>query len=779
MTLEELRCGKSPFPRNGWGVLLLILVFATNFAVPAAAQTALFSPEARQRAEALLKQMTIEEKVGQLNQAPGIELQGVTYAKPEELIAQGQAGSVLWLMDVKEINRLQHIAVEKTRLHIPVLFGFDVIHGYRTAFPVPLAMASSWDTTVEEQAQRFAAEDARAAGIPWTFAPMVDIARDARWGRIIEGAGEDPYLGAAMARAQVRGYQGASLGKSSVLACAKHFAGYGAADGGRDYDSSYIPEELLRNVYLRPFQAATQQGVGSFMSAYMDLNDVPATGNRWLTTDVLRKEWNFKGFVVSDAMAVHNLVTHGYASDPADAAFKAFTAGVNMDMATPTFLNNLPQLVRDGKITQAQLEQAVLPILAIKIQLGLFEQPYVDESKVEQMLTRPEGRALERKLAARSMVLLKNENHTLPLKTSLKNVAVIGPLADSGHDIEGGWTVEGLFGPGDKSHPVTVLAGIKNKLGATAQVSLVTGPMPQREYPSMIDAMQGKKPEPLPSQAEIDETIANVKSAAANAELIIAVLGEASNMNGEGASRASLDLPGIQQQMLETAVLSGKPVVLVLENGRPLDIRWAAALVPAILESWYPGTEGGNAVADVLFGDVNPGGKLPVTWPRVAGQEPLFYNHNITHDPEESLSFTSRYGDLNSKPLYPFGYGLSYTTFKFANLRLSKTTIKTGDATEVTVDVTNTGLVPGDAVAQIYIHQRSGSASRPVRELKGFERVGLQPGETKTFKFPLGKDELQFWSPQSKQWIVEPSTFDVWAGEDSTANLHAEFTVNR
>ena len=779
MTLDELRCVKPHFPRHGWALLIPVLVFVINFAIPAAAQSPLFSPAAGQRAEALLKQMTIEEKVGQLNQAPGIDLQGVTYAKPEELIAQGKAGSVLWLMDVKEINRLQHIAVEKTRLHIPVLFGFDVIHGYRTAFPVPLAMASSWDPSVEEQAQRFAAEDARAAGIPWTFTPMVDIARDARWGRIVEGAGEDPYLGAAMARAQVRGFQGASLGKTSVLACAKHFAGYGAADGGRDYDSSYIPEELMRNVYLRPFQAAAQQGVGSFMSAYMDLNDVPATGNRWLTTDVLRKEWSFNGFVVSDAMAVRNLVTHGYASDPADAALKAFTAGVNMDMATPTFLNNLPQLVRDGRITEAQLDQAVLPVLAIKIQLGLFEQPYVDESKVEQMLTRPEGRALERKLAARSMVLLKNENHTLPLKTSLKNVAVIGPLADSGHDIEGGWTVEGLFGPGDKSHPVTVLAGIKNKLGPAAQITLVTGPVPQREYPSMIDVMQGNKPAPPPAQAEIDGTIAKVKSAAASADLIIAVLGEPSNMNGEGASRASLDLPGIQQQMLEAAAASGKPVVLVLENGRPLDIRWAAAHVPAILESWYPGTEGGNAVADVLFGDVNPGGKLPVTWPRVAGQAPLFYNHNITHDPEDSANFTSRYGDLNSKALYPFGYGLRYTSFKFANLRLSKAVVKTSDATEVTFDVTNTGAVPGDAVAQLYIHQRSGSASRPVRELKGFKRVALQPGETKTLKFPLGKDELQFWSTQSKQWVVEPATFDVWAGEDSAAILHAEFSVNR
>jgi len=476
---------------------------------------------------------------------------------------------------------------------------------------------------------------------------------------------------------------------------------------------------------------------------------------------------------------VKNLVTHGYASGPADATFKAFAAGVNMDMASPTYIENLPQLVRDDKITESQLDAAVLPILAIKIQLGLFDQPYADESKVEQILNRPEGLALERKLAARSMVLLRNENHTLPLKTSLKSVAVIGPLADSTRDIEGGWTVEGLFGGGGKSHPVTVLAGIKNKLGSGSNVTCVSGPRPQREYPSMIDVMLGEKPQPPPSQAEIDDALAKVKSVTANADVIVAVLGETSDMSGEGASRASLDLPGIQQQMLEIAVASGRPVVVVLESGRPLDIRWAASHVPAILESWYPGTEGGNAVADILFGDANPGGKLPVTWPRVAGQEPLFYNHNLTHDPEDAPAFTSRYWELSSTPLYPFGYGLSYTTFKFANLHLSKTNIKVGDATEAAVDVTNTGSLPGDAVAQLYIHQRFGSASRPVRELKGFERVSLQPGETRTLKFTLGRDELQFWSPQTKEWTVEPSTLDVWAGEDSTATLHTQFTVTR
>jgi beta-glucosidase len=747
-------------------------------AVAAAAQTApITRQEAHSRAEALLKQMTVEEKAGQMNQAAGISMPGLGTEKPEVAIAKGQVGSILWLTDVKEINRLQHVAVEKSRLHIPLIVGFDVIHGYRTVFPVPLAMASSWDPSVEEQVQRYAAKDARAAGIQWTFTPMVDIARDARWGRIVEGAGEDPYLGAAMAAAQVRGFQGESIGPESVLACVKHFAGYGAAEGGRDYDSSYIPEVLLRNVYLVPFHAAEKAGAGSFMSAYMDLNDVPATGNRWLLHDVLRHDWGFKGFVVSDAMAVASLQTHGYARDPEDAAYKAVTAGLNMDMASQTFIRNLPKLVASGKVTEAQLDAAVMPILEAKYQLGLFDHPYVDESKVDAVLGRPEGLTLERKLAARSMVLLKNDNHTLPLSKNLKKIAVIGTLADSTKDIEGGWTVEGLFGGPGKSHPVTALAGIKSKLGSNVEVNYVPGPVPTREFPSFMDAFFGTKPVPSPTAAEVADWLAKAKAAAADSDIVIAVLGELANMSGESASRATLDLPGIQEQMLETVAATGKPVVLVLENGRPLDIRWAAAHVPAILEAWYPGTEGGNAVADVLFGDVNPGGKLPVSWPRVAGVEPLYYNHNLTHAPEDQPNFTSRYWDMASKPLYPFGYGLSYTTFKFANLRLSQDHINANQTTEVQVDVTNAGAVAGDAVAQIYIHQRAGSASRPVRQLKGFQRITLQPGETRTLKFPLGKDELAFWSPQTRAWGVEPGAFDVWAGEDSTASLHADLTV--
>jgi len=758
--------------------ILLCLALIALSASSIAQSTTTPHEEAHRRAEALLKKMTLDEKVGQLNQSSGIVMPMLGNEKPDELITQGRVGSILWLTDVKEINRLQHLAVEKSRLHIPILFAFDVIHGYRTVFPVPLAMASSWDPSVEEQAQHYAAQDARAAGIDWTFTPMVDIARDARWGRIVEGAGEDPYLGAAMARAQVRGFQGETIGPDSVLACVKHFAGYGAADGGRDYDSSYVPEELMRNVYLVPFHAAEQAGAATFMSAYMDLNDVPASGNHWLLTDVLRKDWGFKGFVVSDAFAVGSLVTHGYASDPEDAAYKAFAAGLNMDMASQTYTHNLAKLSIDGKINDAQLDEMVLPILEAKFELGLFDHPYVDESKVDEVLDRPEGLALERKLAGRSMVLLKNENHTLPLAKSLKKVAVIGPLADSKRDIEGGWTVEGLFGGAGKSHPVTVLAGLKNKLGADVAINFVPGPVPNRLYPGFFEQLTHAKPVPPPTPEETADWIAKAKAAAADADVVVAVMGELSSMSSEAASRATLDLPGIQEQMLEAVASTGKPVVLVLENGRPLDIRWASEHVQAILEAWYPGTEGGDAVADVLFGDVDPGGKLPVSWPRAAGQEPLYYNHNLTHEPDDRPGFTSRYWDMSSKPLYPFGYGLSYASFKFDHLRLSRHEIKAGETSEVEVEVTNTGSVVGDAVAQVYIHQRAGSASRPERQLEGFKRVTLQPGETQTLKFPLGKSELQFWSPQTKVWAVEPGTFDVWAGDDSTASLHAELVVD-
>ncbi|HKC47003.1 MAG TPA: glycoside hydrolase family 3 N-terminal domain-containing protein, partial [Gemmatimonadales bacterium] len=637
-----------------------------------AAQAPRASADAARRARALLGQMTFQEKIGQLYLSAGVALGGfVTMASDSDIIG-GRVGAILWLANPKEMNRMQHLAVEKSRLHIPLLFGLDVIHGYRTLFPIPLGMASSWDPAVEEQAQAFAAGEAKSAGIRWTFTPMVDIARDARWGRIQEGAGEDPYLGAAMARAQVRGFQGATLGPSSVVACVKHFAGYGAADGGRDYDASYVPEELMQNVYLVPFHAAVQQGVGSIMSAYMDLNDVPASGNRWLLNDVLRREWGFRGFVTSDAMAIASLVVHGFAADPADAAYKGITAGAGMDMATQTFRDHLAALVASGRVTRAQIDSAVLPILTVKLQIGLFEHPYVDETAVVTDVSSA-GRALDRTLASRSMVLLKNANHALPLARTVKNVAVIGGLADSPADMTGGPTPAGVFGQGKDAPAVTVLGALKDRLGPEARVSYVPGPALSKTFPSFFDAFLGHSPTPPPSAAEVADWIAKAKAAADSADVIVAVLGEPAFMSGEGASRGTLDLPGIQEQMVEAAATAGKPLVVVLENGRPLEINWLADHAAAILEAWFPGVEGGNAIADLLFGDVNPGGKLPVSWPRGAGQEPLYYNHNLTQMPENDPRFTSRYWDVSSKPLYPFGYGLSYTTFRFDSLHLAKT----------------------------------------------------------------------------------------------------------
>ena len=756
----------------------LVLALMVVIAGRASAQVSGASAAAARRARALLSQMTLEEKIGQLYLSAGVGLGGFVTAASDSDIIHGRVGAILWLANPKEMNRMQHLAVERSRLHIPLLFGLDVIHGYRTLFPIPLGMASSWDPTVEEQAQAFAAVEAKSAGIRWTFTPMVDIARDARWGRIQEGAGEDPYLGAAMARAQVRGFQGATLGPTSVVACVKHYAGYGAAEGGRDYDASYVPEELMENVYLVPFHAAVQQGVGSVMSAYMDLNDVPASGNHWLLTDVLRREWGFRGFVSSDAMAIASLVVHGFAADSADAAFKGITAGAGMDMATRTFRDHLAALVAGGSVLRAQIDSAVLPILTVKLQIGLFEHPYVNEADIVSDVSSA-GRALDRKLASRSMVLLKNDTHALPLSGTVKNVTVIGGLADSPADMTGGPTPAGVFGQGKDAPAVTVLAALKDRLGAQAQISYVPGPAMSKTFPSFFDAFLGHSPTPPPSAAEIADWIAKAKAAADSADLVIAVIGEPAFMSGEGASRGTLDLPGIQEQMVEAAAAAGKPLVVVLENGRPLEINWVAEHAAAILEAWFPGVEGGNAIVDVLFGDVNPGGKLPVSWPRAAGQEPLYYNHNLTQMPENDPQFTSRYWDISSKPLYPFGYGLSYTTFRFDSLHLSKNRMRTGDSVVVTVHVTNTGSVAGDAVAQLYIHQRSGSASRPVRQLEGFRRVTLRPGETQTLRFSLGKNELQFWSPQSKRWAVEPSVFDVWAGESSTADLHAELTIER
>ncbi len=721
--------------------------------------------------EALLRKMSLEEKVGQLNQVGGAEF--APGPKAEDQIRKGGAGSVLWLNDTKKFNELQKIAMEESPSGIPLLFALDVIHGYRTIFPVPLAMAASWDPNVPEKTQTIAAKEARAAGLHWTFGPMLDICRDPRWGRIVEGAGEDPYLGSAMAAAQVRGFQGDDLSDTErVLACAKHFAGYGYSDGGRDYDPVYLSESQLRNIVLPPFKAAADEGVATFMSAYMDLNDVPATGNRWLLRQVLREEWGFEGFLVSDAFAVGNMVVQHHAKDGREAALRGLKAGMNMDMSSYTYTENAVKLVKEGALTEAEIDELVRPILTIKFKMGLFEKPYVDETLLEKVIALPEHRTASRWAAQRSMVLLRNEGGLLPLSKDIKKVAVIGPVADSMQATEGSWMVFG-----HTPAAVTVLEGIRAKL-PNAEVTYASGPEIRRDIPSWFESlMAGQERKPAQTPAESEAAFQSALEVAKAADQIIMVLGETDIMAGEAASRASLDLPGRQEELLKAVSALGKPVVLVLLNGRPLSINWAAENIPAILEAWEPGTEGGNAVADILFGDANPGGKLPVTFPRKGSHAPLYYARNMTHSPEGSPMYNPRYWDGLPVPLYPFGFGLSYTTFEFSNLKVSAEKIKVGASLTVSVDVTNTGKVAGDEVAQLYIHQQYGTDTRPIRELKGFERITLQPGEKKTVTFTLSANELTYWSSNAGKWIQDPASFDLWAGSDSQASLHAEFEV--
>lgn len=736
------------------------------------AGNALAADAVTQRANALLARMTLEEKIGQLTQL-GAEVPGPNKETPDALIRAGKAGSVLWTFDSDLIARLQRVAVKESRLGIPLLFGYDVIHGYKNVFPVPLGLAATWDPALVERSQAIAAKESWVAGVNWTFTPMVDIARDARWGRIVEGAGEDTFLGAAMARAQVRGLQGPVLGTPErVLTSVKHFAAYGAADGGRDYDSVFVPEVQLRNVYFPPFQAAIDAGAGTVMSAYMTLNDVPASGNRWLLRDVLRGEMGFKGFVISDAFAVQSLENHGFAADNADAAARGLQAGVTMDMASNSYMRQLPALVKAGTVPQRVVDDAVREVLAVKLRMGLFEQPYGAPERKAAVFNDPAHRAATREAAQRSMVLLRNEGRALPLAASLKRIAVIGPLGDSGEDILGSWTVE--KGPG-----VSVLAGIQARW-PQAEVTFSAGGDMQRAYPLPWDADQGKAAPALMSAADQQAALAKAVETARQAEAVVMVLGERANMSGEAASVASLALLGNQQALLEAVVATGKPVVLVLLNGRPLDIRWASEHVPAIVEAWFPGSEGGQAVADVLSGAVNPGGKLPVTWPRSTGHVPAYYNHNRTHADETGRTFTSRYAtDAPSSPLYPFGHGLSYTSFAYGDVTLDRTTARAGEPVKVSVTVRNTGAVAGDEVVQLYTHQRSGSAARPQRELKGFQRIHLAPGAAQTVSFTLGRDELKFWSPVTRAWGVEPAAFDVWVGGSSAATAHAEFRLTR
>jgi beta-glucosidase len=729
---------------------LLLLVVFSLFVFPVAHSQG--PRDVEQRINALLAQMTLEEKLGQLQQLDG---EGNGNFRPEhlELIRKGLLGSTLNVRGAQRTNELQRVAVNESRLKIPVLFGFDVIHGYRTIFPIPLAEASSWDPTLAERSAAVAAQEANNVGLRWTFAPMVDIARDPRWGRITEGAGEDPFLGAAFARARVRGFQGGDYGApDKILACAKHFVAYGAAEGGRDYNTTDLSENTLREIYLPPFKAAVDAGVGTLMSSFNAINGVPASANAFTLTKVLRDEWKFDGFVVSDYTSVRELINHGIAGNEEQAAAAALNAGVDMEMVSRSYNQFGPQLLKQNKLSTATIDEAVRRILRIKFRLGLFDRPYTDEARESSALLRPESIRLAREIAGRSMVLLKNDRETLPLNKNAGSIAVIGPLADDRRAPLGWWA-----GDGKEENTVTPLAGIKAKVSAQTKVGYAKG----------CD-VNGD------STAGFQEAVELAKAS----DVAIVFVGEIADMVGEAASRATLDLPGRQMELVQAVHATGKPVIVVLVNGRPLSVGWIANNAPAILESWMGGTQSGNAIADILFGDVNPGGKLPVTVPRSVGQVPIYYNHmNTGRPPKAQDRYTSKYYDLPWTPLFPFGYGLSYTTFKISNLQLSTPRISADGKLTVSVEVENTGRRAGDEVVQLYIRDVVATMTRPVKELKGFQRVSLQPGEKRRVEFVLGPEHLGFWNREMR-YVIEPGEFQVMVGANSVDVVEAKFDVN-
>ncbi len=759
------------------GIILLSLF---SFALSLQAQSGsspLNDPKLDARVNALLRQMTLEEKVGQLVQYSAGSPTGPGTGRGDypDMIAKGGIGSLFNLTGAREVNAMQKIAVEKSRLHIPLIFGLDVIHGYRTTFPVPLGMSATWNPALVEKAARIAAIEASTEGVRWTFSPMVDIARDARWGRIIEGNGEDTYLGEAMARAYVRGYQGANLqDPSSILACVKHYVAYGAAEGGRDYNTVDISDRSLRQVYLPPFKAAVDSGAATVMSAFDDLQGVPSTANPYTLTQILRGEWGFRGFVVSDWNSVGELIPQGVALDPAMAARKALTAGVDMDMESNSYATTLLKQVKSGQVPQSVVDEAVRRILRVKFAMGLFDHPYSDEAKSPITTLDPAHVAATRAVAEESFVLLKNDaaNGTpvLPLAGSVKTIALVGPLADDAANMLGSWSTKG-----DAKDVVTLRQALSDRLTQSQGKVL---------YAKGTDIL-----------GTSDSGFAEAVSAARQADVVIAALGEdASLMTGEAASRAHLNLPGNQQQLLQAIAATGKPVVLIVFSGRPLTLNWEAAHIPAILEAWFPGLQAGPALVRTLFGDVNPSGRLTTTFPRAVGQEPLYYNAMNTGRPADDVDLTrpptnagekyrSRYIDEQNSPLFPFGYGLSYTKFQYSSPSLSAQSLTAASlndrssALTVSAEVRNTGSRAGSEVAQLYIRQIGTSVTRPVRELKGFQKISLAPGESKKVEFKLSKDELAFWNIDMKN-VVEPATVTVWIGPNSAEGSAVQFTID-
>jgi beta-glucosidase len=702
-----------------------------------------------QRVDALLQRMTLEEKVGQLNQYAGNQLTGPASDRKTTLlnsIRSGQVGSVLNVKGVKDTRAIQAVALQ-SRLKIPLLFSLDVIHGYQTVFPIPLAEAASWDLAAIRQGAHVAAREAAASGIHWTFAPMVDIARDPRWGRVMEGAGEDPYLGSQIARARVLGFQGEKLGGTdAVLACAKHFAAYGAAIGGRDYNAVDLSPQQLWEVYLPPFKAAADAGVATFMNSFNTLNGIPATGSSYLQRDILKGLWHYPGFVVSDWGSIGEMVPWGYAQNKADAAQKALVAGSDMDMESDAYHQNLARLVKENKVNVRLVDDAVRRILRKKFELGLFDDPYKfsDEKREKQVLNDPQNRLAARQMAQKSMVLLKNENTILPLTSQLRKIALIGPLAKSKRDLDGSWTVEA-----DTTRITSFYEGLSQRVGNDAQLLYAKG----------CDVEST-------SRAGFEQAV----TTAQRADVVVLAVGETWDMSGEAKSRTDIHLPGVQEDLFKVLKATGKPVVVVVFGGRPLIFEAIAEQANAILYAWWPGSEGGYALADVLYGDYNPAGKLPITFPRNVGQVPMAYNQQYnTGRPvskADDIGYKSAYIDAPNTPRYAFGYGLSYTTFTYADLKISRLQLKANETVQVQFTVINTGKVAGEEVAQLYLNDAVASVARPLKELKDFRKVLLKPGESKTITFTLDKDKLAFYNAKL-EWAAEPGTFNLMVGSAS------------
>ena len=714
-----------------------------------------------QKVDLLLQLMTLEEKIGQMNQYNGFwDVTGPVpsagdAAKKFEHLKKGWVGSMLNVRGVENVRKVQKIAVEESRLGIPLIIGFDVIHGYETQSPIPLAESASWDLEAIKKSAQMAAKEAAAAGINWTFAPMVDISRDARWGRVMEGAGEDPYLGSKIGVARVEGFQGDDLSNPyTIAACAKHFAAYGFAESGKDYNTADVGLSTLYNTILPPFKAAHEAGVKTFMNSFNELNGIPATGDKFLQRDILKGEWDYKGFVVSDWGSIMEMMAHGYAKDKKHAAELAANAGSDMDMESYAYVNELASLVKEGKVSEEHITDAARRILRVKFELGLFEDPYkyCDESREKEIIGSKEMHDAALDMAKKSIVLLKNEDNLLPLKKNGQKIALIGALASDTNSPLGNWRLAAK----DNS-AVSVVEGMKaykeNELMYAEGTTLYLG---ETNFPSELVLNTTDK-------SKFNEAVAIAKKA----DVVVMVLGEVGYQSGEARSRSKLDLPGLQQELLETIYKVNKNIVLVLNNGRPLAITWADENIPAIVEAWQLGSQAGNAIAQVLYGDYNPSGKLPMTFPRSVGQVPIYYNYKNTGRPGPKKEvFWSHYQDETNKPLYPFGYGLSYTTFEYKNLKASISS----ENIEVSVDITNTGTVEGKEVAQLYIRDVIASVTRPVKELKGFEMIALNPSETKTVTFKLTKDELGFYNNQ-REFVVEPGEFKIFVGGSSDSNL--------